>query len=82
MDDYQNVQDRIRLMASLVEDMALDEFIANAERANDLGPFVDPSLWMKGTDKLQIIIDLAKGLRHFQKEAEKARAAWPQEIGL
>lgn len=43
----------------------LDRFIAQCEHSSAFGVFVDPSLWMRSHDQLQVMTDEARALRDF-----------------
>lgn len=45
----------------------LDRFIRQSEYADTLGPFLDPTLWMQGKDKLDAMTEDAKALRSLIK---------------
>lgn len=63
---YIQTQEDISLLARTVLKMPLKEFIAAAEHADSIGPYVDPTLWIKAAPKLGDILDLARSLRNFQ----------------
>lgn len=65
-EQYTIVQEQIFLLGQLVRDLPLDEFIQKAQRADAIGPIINPTLWMRGNKNLQKIIDLAVALREFQ----------------
>lgn len=65
-DKYIETQQQLLLLAGIVRDMPLAEFIAAAERANAFGPVTDPSLWKAGQQNLEVIKKMAQGLRAFQ----------------
>ena len=65
-EEYLQTQQQIVLIAGLVSRLPLREFIADAEKADAVGPFVDPTLWREGHAKLGDILDIARSLRNFQ----------------
>ncbi len=65
-EEYIRVQNQFGVIGALVVSLPLDEFIAAAEKADVVGPFVDPTLWMKGHDKLGDVLDIARALRNLK----------------
>jgi hypothetical protein len=70
-EEYLEIQKQVVLMANLVKDMLLKEFIELADKADAIGPILDPTLWRDGHESLDIIRHLARGLMKFQDEAVK-----------
>lgn len=70
-EEYMSTQQQIVLFASLVQDLPLDAFIEAAQRADAIGPIVNPSLWLASSKKLANLIHLASALRKFQAEAKR-----------
>lgn len=83
--EYKATQDKILLLAQLAssELLDLDEFLSRISHAHAVAPFVDPTLYMKAMDRLQIIEDLARALAPFRKAAleasRKLQAMEPQQ---
>lgn len=73
-DEYAAVQGQLLAIVSIVAEMPLDEFILAGERAQAIGPFIDPTLWQKGTKQLDGAMRLAIALRVFQAEMERQMA--------
>ncbi len=65
-EDYQRVQDQILNLAVLIKQMPLKEFIEAADRAETIGPFTDPTLYLKARGRLAKIKQLAYRLKDFQ----------------
>ena len=65
-DEYELIQNQIMLLGSAVKDLDLDGFIAEIDHADTIGPFIDPTLWIKGHDTMYQIRKLAAGLKGFQ----------------
>ncbi len=63
---YIETQQQLLLLAGIVRDMPLSEFLAAAERADAFGPVLDPSLWKAGQQNLETIKKMARGLAVFQ----------------
>ncbi len=70
-EQYAAVQGQLLAIVSIVAEMPLQEFIAAGERAQSIGPFIDPTLWQKGTKQLDGVMRLAIALRVFQMEMER-----------
>ncbi len=66
---YLEVQTQLMTFAGIVLNMPLKEFLEAAERAETVGPILDPTLWMKANQRLTMIKDLARKLKAFQDEA-------------
>lgn len=64
--EYMRVQSQLLMMANLVEDLPILDFIEKAERSNTISSIVNPTLWMKGHESLDKIIELARSLKSFQ----------------
>jgi hypothetical protein len=77
---YAETQTQIVLLAQLVRDLPLAEFITAARYSYDTGPIVDPSLWLKGSKQLANIIHLAETLRKFQVEARQQMAEAQERV--
>ncbi len=54
------------MIARLVSDMPLAAMVAHAERADAIGPLLDPSLWLKKKKPLGEDLDMLRALRTFQ----------------
>ena len=65
-EEYLQTQHQVEMVAGIVAEMPLREFIATAEKADSVGPFVDPTLWREASDNLGALLDIARGLRNFQ----------------
>lgn len=66
---YQMVQDTLlgqaQVAVTLVEAMELDDFVKVAERSLEIGPYADPTAWMRGKERLEKIVEVAKAYRSF-----------------
>ena len=69
-EEYVQTQNTIFMLASIVHDLPLDEFIVAIHHANAVGPIIDPTLYIKASDNLDKIGTLAHGLRKFQQAIE------------
>ena len=70
-DEYELIQNQIMLLGSAVKDLDLDDFIAEIDHADTVGPFIDPTMWIKGHDTMYQIRQLAVALKGFQKVVEE-----------
>lgn len=68
-EEYASTQMQIVTFANLVLDMPLDEFLRAINRADTLGPIFDPTLWIKGQEKMHEVERLARALSGFQSAA-------------
>ena len=64
--EYEMTQAQIVMMARFVRDLPLEDFLQAIDRAEAVGPMVDPTLYIRGRDKLEQIKKMAQGLRKFQ----------------
>lgn len=68
--EYKATQDRVELLCRLVletDPEALAAFIAQAETADTVGAFMDPTLWMRGHERLQTVITHARGIARLRR---------------
>jgi hypothetical protein len=72
--EYQMIQNQISLFAQLVEPLDLAGFIEMADRADTIGPFVDPTMWRDAHKNLDYIKSLAEALLEFQQASAKRPA--------
>jgi len=68
--EYLQVQSGIAFVVGLVRDMPIAEFIEAADKADAIGPFVDPTLWRAGHERLQSLKELGQELKRFQDKAK------------
>lgn len=66
-EEYELTQNQIMLLGSAVKDLDLDDFIAEIDHADTVGPFIDPTMWIKGHESMYQIRKLAVALKGFQK---------------
>lgn len=73
-DEYQITQTLLLSHAKLIASshLDLDEFIEAINRAESVGPVLDPTLYIKGKDNLEQIKIIAKAARRFKKEIQPA----------
>ena len=70
-DEYVQTQQKLLMFGLVVRNMPLNDFINAAEKADAFGPFVNPTLWMKGQENLHRVLKLARALRGFQEVLEE-----------
>jgi len=75
-EQYETTQSQLLTLAGLVKLMPLQDFIAAADHAETIGPFVDPTLFIQAGKKLAAIKYLARALKHFQDAVIK----FPEEV--
>ena len=63
-----------RLAHQLAENIDLDGFIAMSDRADALGPVLDPTLWMRGRDRNDATRALAHATRTYLGAVDEALA--------
>lgn len=72
LDEHVRVQNQIQMLGQLalraVSDEELDAFIERCEHSDTLAPFLDPTAWQRGHERLRQVIDHARALRKFRKE--------------
>ena len=66
-EDYVQTQSQIILLAKLVRDLPLAAFLDRIQRCESVAPIFNPSLYMRGTKKLDLIKQMAEGLCAFQR---------------
>jgi hypothetical protein len=69
--DYLAMQSRLQVIAQLAADTdpeTIEAFIRQAEHADTLGPFMDPTAWSAGHDRLATVIRHARALAAFRRE--------------
>ena len=71
VDEHVAVQNRMQVVAqaalSMFEDEELEAFIARCEQADTVAPFLDPTAWMAGHDKLAEVTRHARALVAYRK---------------
>lgn len=74
-EEYIEVQSQVLLLGALVRDLDLEGFIAMAERADSVGPLLDPSRWIAARENLALVLTLARKLRAVQVALPSAAEA-------
>lgn len=65
-EEYIQTQQQLLCLISIIKDMPLKEFLHKIDICESVSPLIDPTLYMKGADKLTFIKCIAEGARHFQ----------------
>ncbi len=68
-EEYLEVQTKLTLFAAMIIEVDVEGLLERVERADAIVPLIDPTLWMKGHDKLDAIKDLARGALKFKLAA-------------
>jgi hypothetical protein len=74
-EEYLIVQNQLQAIGGLVLGMDLDGFVARIDRAQTLTPILDPTLWMRGAEKLREVREIAEAVRDLQCVARRQVAA-------
>jgi len=59
-DQYMDVQNELLMLSSLMARLPLKEFLEDINRAETVGPIVDPTLYRDGAEKLHQVKSLAQ----------------------
>jgi hypothetical protein len=65
--DFHMVTQQLLMLGGLVKELKLADYINAINRADSVAPIIDPTLWMKGHHKTDILRKMAEGLLEFQK---------------
>src|SRR4051812_38317985 len=79
-EQYLETQMQVVRMAALARTLPLAEFLSAIDRAETMGPILDPTLYRAAMPKLDQVKALAASLRRFQVEAEKLAAVLEGEV--
>jgi len=69
--EYQDAQDQIVLVARMTMGIPIEELLQAIERADAVGPFVDPTAWRAGHEKMYRVRELARKMRAVQVEVQR-----------
>lgn len=72
-DQYLAVQTQLQVLAGLVADMPLEDFLERIHLAEAVGPMLDPTLYRAAHRNLEAINGLAVALMGFKKTVLKVR---------
>lgn len=69
MDDeqYSLTQHQLFIIARIVNTLDLEGFLSRIDDAEAIGPFVDPTLFIRGADRLAQVKDIALAAQHLQE---------------
>ena len=67
-DEYQKTQDRLVIVAHSMLTLDLKGFLQRIERADSVGPILNPTLYRLGSGKLERVKRLAQAAKVFQDE--------------
>lgn len=70
-EEYDMVQELLIGQSQVFMRLPLEEFLAMIERADAVGPVLDPTLWRDRHADMYLMRDLAKGALAFQVAAKK-----------
>jgi hypothetical protein len=82
--EFHMVTQQLLMIGNLVKEINLADYVNAINRADAVAPIVDPTLWMKGHRKTDILKKMAEGLLEFQRslptieEAKRADIAAEQ----
>ena len=74
-EQYMQTQHQLMVIASLVAEMPLEEFLADIQKADSVGPILNPSLWIAGNEKMQMVKQLAQAALDVKTVTLKHRCA-------
>lgn len=66
--EYRSTQNQLLIVASLVRELDLDGFLERINKAEAIGPIVDPTLYRAAMANLSVIKSLASAANVFRKE--------------
>jgi hypothetical protein len=78
--DFHMVTQQLLMLGNLVKELQLAEYINAINRADSVGPILDPTLWRKGHRKTDILRKMAEGLLEFQKSLPTPEEAQRADI--
>ncbi len=80
IEEYRRHLDRLVLVADCIEGEPLSEMLAASERADALGPIVDPMRWMKGRDRNRHIAAFLRAGVRFREAFREFREAMEEPV--
>lgn len=80
--EFHIITQQLLMLGGLVQDVKLTEYINAIERADAVGPVFNPTLWMRGHKKTDILKKMAEGLRAFQKSLPTAEEAKKADLAV
>lgn len=79
-ENFEMVTQQLLMMANLVKDLKLAEYIEAINKSDAVGPILDPTLWRKGHQKTTILRKMAEGLVKFQRSIPTLEEALRADI--
>ena len=70
-EQYAEAQQQLVWLASIVLNLPLDQMLADIAHAEAVGPIVDPTLWIRGHEKLEQVRELAEAVLQVQRVARR-----------
>lgn len=70
-EEYIQTQQQLLCLAGIVKDMPLAEFLHKINICESVSPLINPTLYIKGADKLTLIKRIAEGAQAFQNNVIK-----------
>lgn len=68
-EDYMQTQIQLTLLAGIVHDLPLHDFLQAINHTDTIGPILNPTLWIRGERTMHEFEKLADALLPFQKAA-------------
>jgi len=70
-DEWLAVQSQVIALCSILPSMPLRDFVDGINRAEAIGPILDPTLWVKACSRMEEIKSGAECLLHAQDELRR-----------
>lgn len=85
--EYEALQAQVLLMAAMLNRLPLAEFVAAIDKAQAVGPMLDPTLYRAAADNLQYVEDVARALLEAKTAILESYEGHPQirvlrEVGV
>ncbi len=72
-EEYSTTQSHLLLVANLLTRLDLDGFIETAQRSLAVGPLLDPTVYMRASNRLDAVVRIARAATKVQKALREAR---------
>lgn len=73
-EEYRMTQDHIFLLAAMARTLPVPEFIEAIDKAESLGPVLDPTLYIKGADRMAKVRKIAAAVLELKRTADEVFA--------
>lgn len=73
--EYKSHMQKLVMCADVIEHVPFDELLEMLEHADGIGPFIDPTAWMKGHHNIEPQRKLVSAGRAFAASLREAREA-------